>query len=74
MPFVEVFTREELPEAVRAQLAESLIVTMLNVEIGYPTDQARALRGTGLSGATFGLSVNRLNRRVAMYQRKGNAR
>jgi phenylpyruvate tautomerase PptA (4-oxalocrotonate tautomerase family) len=43
MPFVEVTTREELSEAVRAQLAETLLVTMMNLEIGHPTDQARAI-------------------------------
>ena len=43
MPFVEVFTREELPEAVRAKLAETLSVTMMNIEIGHPTDYARAI-------------------------------
>jgi hypothetical protein len=36
MPFVEVFTREELSDAVRAKLAESLLVTMMNLEIGRP--------------------------------------
>ena len=36
MPFVEVFTREELPEAVRAKFAETLSVTMMNVDIGLP--------------------------------------
>jgi hypothetical protein len=34
----QVFKREELPEAVRANLAETLSVTMMNIEIGYPTD------------------------------------
>jgi glycerol uptake facilitator-like aquaporin len=43
MPFVEVFTREELSDPVRAQLAEGLLVTMMNLEIGYPTDHARAI-------------------------------
>ena len=43
MPFVEVFTREELSDAVRAKLAETLLVTMMNVEIGHPTDHARAI-------------------------------
>jgi hypothetical protein len=43
MPFVEVFTREELPEAVRARLAETLSVTMMNIEIGHPTDHARSI-------------------------------
>jgi phenylpyruvate tautomerase PptA (4-oxalocrotonate tautomerase family) len=43
MPFVEVFTREELPEAVRAELAETLVVTMMNIEIGHPTDHAREI-------------------------------
>jgi phenylpyruvate tautomerase PptA (4-oxalocrotonate tautomerase family) len=43
MPFVEVFTREELSEAVRAKLAETLLVTMMNIEIGHPTDHARAI-------------------------------
>jgi hypothetical protein len=37
MPFVEVFTREELSDAVRAKLAETLLVTMMNIEIGHPT-------------------------------------
>jgi hypothetical protein len=43
MPFVEVFTREELSDAVRAKLAETLLVTMMNLEIGHPTDHARAI-------------------------------
>ena len=43
MPFVEVFTREELPDTVRAELAETLLVTMMNVEIGHPTDPAREI-------------------------------
>jgi phenylpyruvate tautomerase PptA (4-oxalocrotonate tautomerase family) len=43
MPFVEVTTREELSDAVRAELAETLLVTMMNLEIGHPTDQARAI-------------------------------
>jgi hypothetical protein len=43
MPFVEVFTREELSDAVRAKLAETLLVTMMNIEIGHPTDHARAI-------------------------------
>jgi phenylpyruvate tautomerase PptA (4-oxalocrotonate tautomerase family) len=43
MPFVEVFTREELSDAVRAKLAEALLVTMMNLEIGHPTDHARAI-------------------------------
>ena len=40
MPFVEVFTREELSDAVRAKLAETLLVTMMNLELGHPTDHA----------------------------------
>jgi hypothetical protein len=43
MPFVEVFTREELSDAVRATLAETLLVTMMNIEIGHPTDHARSI-------------------------------
>jgi phenylpyruvate tautomerase PptA (4-oxalocrotonate tautomerase family) len=43
MPFVEVFTREELSDPARAKLAESLLVTMMNLEIGHPTDHARAI-------------------------------
>jgi phenylpyruvate tautomerase PptA (4-oxalocrotonate tautomerase family) len=43
MPFVEVFTREELSETVRAKLAESLLVTMMDLEIGHPTDHARTI-------------------------------
>jgi phenylpyruvate tautomerase PptA (4-oxalocrotonate tautomerase family) len=43
MPFVEVTTREELSDAVRAKLAETLLVTMMNLEIGHPTDHARAI-------------------------------
>jgi hypothetical protein len=43
MPFVEVFTREELSDAVRAKLAETLLVTMINLELGHPTDHARAI-------------------------------
>jgi phenylpyruvate tautomerase PptA (4-oxalocrotonate tautomerase family) len=43
MPFVEVVTREELSEAVRAKLAETLLVTMMNIEIGHPTDHARTI-------------------------------
>ena len=43
MPFVEVVTREELSETVRAKLAETLLVTMMNIEIGHPTDHARTI-------------------------------
>ena len=43
MPFVEVVTREELSDAVRAKLAESLLVTMMNIELGHPTDHAREI-------------------------------
>jgi phenylpyruvate tautomerase PptA (4-oxalocrotonate tautomerase family) len=43
MPYIEVTTREELPEAARQKLAESLMVTMMNLEIGHPTDQAREM-------------------------------
>jgi phenylpyruvate tautomerase PptA (4-oxalocrotonate tautomerase family) len=43
MPFVQVVTREELSETVRAKLAETLVVTMMNIEIGHPTDQAREI-------------------------------
>jgi phenylpyruvate tautomerase PptA (4-oxalocrotonate tautomerase family) len=43
MPYVEITTREELPDAVRAKLAETLLVTMMNIEIGHPTDAARAI-------------------------------
>jgi hypothetical protein len=43
MPFVEVFTREELSDSVRSELAETLLVTMMNIEIGHPTDHARAI-------------------------------
>ena len=43
MPFVEVFTREDLSDAVRSKLAETLLVTMMNIEIGRPTDHARAI-------------------------------
>jgi hypothetical protein len=43
MPFVEVTTREELSDSVRAKLAETLLVTMMNIEIGYATDHAREI-------------------------------
>jgi phenylpyruvate tautomerase PptA (4-oxalocrotonate tautomerase family) len=43
MPFVEVTTRQELSEAVRAKLAETLLVTMMNIELGHPTDHARTI-------------------------------
>jgi phenylpyruvate tautomerase PptA (4-oxalocrotonate tautomerase family) len=43
MPFVEVFTREELSDGVRAKLAETLLVTMMNLELGHATDHARAI-------------------------------
>jgi phenylpyruvate tautomerase PptA (4-oxalocrotonate tautomerase family) len=43
MPFVQVVTREELSETVRARLAESLLVTMMNIEIGHSTDHAREI-------------------------------
>jgi hypothetical protein len=43
MPFVEVTTREELSEPVRIKLAETLLVTMMNIEIGHPTDHAREI-------------------------------
>ena len=48
MPFVEVFTREELSDAVRAELAETLLVTMMNIEIGHPT-RRRSTSRTGRS-------------------------
>jgi phenylpyruvate tautomerase PptA (4-oxalocrotonate tautomerase family) len=43
MPFVEVVTREELSDTVRAKLAETLLVTMMKLEIGHPTDHAREI-------------------------------
>ena len=43
MPFVQVVTREELSDAVRAKLAETLLVTMMNLELGHPTDHARTI-------------------------------
>jgi phenylpyruvate tautomerase PptA (4-oxalocrotonate tautomerase family) len=43
MPFVEVTTREELSDAVRAKLAETLLVTMMKLELGRPTDHAREI-------------------------------
>lgn len=43
IPFVEVFTGEELSDALRSELAESLMATMMNLEIGHPIDQARAI-------------------------------
>jgi phenylpyruvate tautomerase PptA (4-oxalocrotonate tautomerase family) len=43
MAYIEVTTREELPEAAREKLAESLMVTMMNLEIGHPTNEAREL-------------------------------
>ncbi len=37
MPFVEVFTREKLPDEIRAKLAEELSNTIMTVEVGGPT-------------------------------------
>ena len=41
MPFVEVFTREKLPDEIRAKLAEELGNTMMTIEIGGPTESTK---------------------------------
>ena len=43
MPFVQVFTRESLTPEVRAKLAEELSNIMMTVEIGHPTESAKAV-------------------------------
>jgi phenylpyruvate tautomerase PptA (4-oxalocrotonate tautomerase family) len=43
MPFVEVFTREKLPDETRAKLAEELSNTMETVEIGGPTESMKMI-------------------------------
>lgn len=43
MPWVEVFTREELPSEARTKLAEMLSTTILKIEIGYPTESAKGV-------------------------------
>jgi hypothetical protein len=49
MPFVQILTREELSDAARAKLAETLLVTMMNIEIGHPTDHAREIGWCGFT-------------------------
>jgi phenylpyruvate tautomerase PptA (4-oxalocrotonate tautomerase family) len=43
MPFVEVFTREKLSDAIRAKLAEELSNTIMTVEVGGPTESAKMI-------------------------------
>lgn len=43
MPFVEVFTREKLPDEIRAKLAEELSNTIMTVEVGGPTESAKLI-------------------------------
>ena len=43
MPWVEVFTREPLPDHTRAKLAQSLSDTMETVEFGHPTESGRTI-------------------------------
>jgi hypothetical protein len=46
MLFVEVFTGEELSAAVRAKLAETLLVTMMKLELGMVPHSAWNLMGS----------------------------
>ena len=67
MPFVEVFTREELSDAVRSKLAETLLVTMMNIEIGHPTDHSTRACEPFCVGVDFGIDSRRMGiRRVAI--------
>ena len=43
MPFVEIFTRERLPDEARGTLAEALTTTMIEIEVGEVTDDAREI-------------------------------
>jgi len=43
MPFVEVFTREQLSDDIRAQLAEELSNTMMTIEIRRSTESAKLI-------------------------------
>ena len=43
MPFVEVYTREELTPDVRKRLAEALSDTMMTIEVGGPTESAKKI-------------------------------
>ena len=43
MPFVEVFTREELSDDIRRKLAEELSNTIMTVELGGPTESAKMI-------------------------------
>jgi len=40
MPFIEITTREAIPDEKKSVLAQALSDTMLNIEIGGPTDAA----------------------------------
>jgi phenylpyruvate tautomerase PptA (4-oxalocrotonate tautomerase family) len=43
VPFVEVFTREQLSDEIRAKLAEELSNTMMTAEIGGPSESAKMI-------------------------------
>jgi phenylpyruvate tautomerase PptA (4-oxalocrotonate tautomerase family) len=43
MPFVEVFTREQLSVEIRAKLAEELSNTIMTVEVGGPSEPAKMI-------------------------------
>ena len=43
MPFVEVFTRENLSDEIRARLAEELSNAIMTVEVGDPTESAKMI-------------------------------
>ena len=43
MPFVEVFTREQLSDETRTKLAEELSNTLMTVEVGGPTESAKLI-------------------------------
>src|SRR6201998_3423040 len=46
MPFIEVFTREELSDEIRAKLAEELGNTAMTIELGGPTESAKLVDWT----------------------------
>jgi phenylpyruvate tautomerase PptA (4-oxalocrotonate tautomerase family) len=43
MPFIEVFTREKLPDQIRAKLAEELSTTAMTIELGGPSESAKLI-------------------------------
>ncbi len=43
MPYIEVFTREKLPDKIRAKLAEELSNTAMTIELGGPSESAKLI-------------------------------